>query len=115
MVETLTVLARSPPVPTRSTGLPETRIAADPASMPSASPATSATLSPLARSATANAAIWASVARSVMIWFIAQAAWREVREAPSSSVVRSRGQVKAVPVMSALSRRCSTGGHPPQR
>jgi hypothetical protein len=93
MVEMFTVWARSPPVPTRSTGSPETLIAADFRSMPSASPDTSATLSPLARSAIANAAIWASVAVSPMICSMAHLAWSEVRDLPSSSVLSSAGQV----------------------
>ncbi len=98
MVEMLTVFARSPPVPTRSTVSPGILIAEVPASRPSARPATSAMVSPLARRATAKAAIWASVAVPDMIWDMAQAAWPEVRASRSRSVVSRVAQV-VVPVM----------------
>lgn len=62
IVETLTVWARSPPVPTRSAIGPGTAMRVALSIMPSARPVTSSTVSPLARSATAKPAICASVA-----------------------------------------------------
>ncbi|GAT16911.1 anthranilate phosphoribosyltransferase domain protein [Mycolicibacterium thermoresistibile] len=77
IVDRLTVLCPSPPVPTMSTvSVPissvGTRRACD--SMISASSCTSAGVGRFIRNATANAAIWAGVAAPVMIWSMAQAA-----------------------------------------
>ncbi len=77
MVDRLTVLAPSPPVPTMSTvWLPicsvGTRRACD--SMMSASSPTSDEVGRFIFMATANPAIWAGVATPVMIWSMAQAA-----------------------------------------
>ena len=60
MVEMLTVLAPSPPVPTMSTVGPGTSITLACSYIVRTRPAISSTVSPLARSATANPAIWAS-------------------------------------------------------
>ncbi|GAB5900010.1 hypothetical protein OKHIL_58190 [Mycolicibacterium mageritense] len=77
IVDRLTVLAPSPPVPTMSTvSVPicpvGTRRACD--SMMSASSPTSPEFGRFIFIATANAEIWAGVATPVMIWSIAQAA-----------------------------------------
>src|SRR5262249_23698217 len=93
IVEMFTVWARSPPVPTRSTAGPEMSIGAACLSMPAARPDTSATVSPLARSATANPAIWTSVAEPLMISLIAHAVSSDVSVSPSRSAFNSAGQV----------------------
>ena len=74
MVEMFTVLARSPPEPTTSTAGPGTSIGVAKSSMVSARPAISATVSPLQRRATTNAACWAGVASPLSNRSIAQAA-----------------------------------------
>ncbi|KWX21087.1 hypothetical protein AWC31_07260 [Mycolicibacterium wolinskyi] len=77
IVDRLTVLAPSPPVPTMSTvevpiSSVGTRRACD--SMMSASSRTSAEVGRFIFIATANPAIWAGVATPVIIWSIAHAA-----------------------------------------
>ncbi len=83
MVDRLTVLTPSPPVPTMST-------ASDPRtapagigrawlSMTSASSLTSAAVGTFIVIATAKAAIWAGLALPVMIWSMAQPAWPRAR------------------------------------
>ncbi len=96
IVETLTVCARSPPVPTMSRVCPGTEISTALSSMPWARPRTSATVSPLARSATAKPAIWASVADPDMISFIAHSVSEAERDAPSSSAPISWDQVRSL-------------------
>ena len=60
--EMLTDIDRSPPVPTTSSSRPGT-VSGEPAAyIASISPVSSATVSPLARSATANPAIWDGLA-----------------------------------------------------
>ena len=62
IVEMLTVWARSPPVPTRSTARPATGTAAARASIVATRPSSSSAVSPFARNRTANAASCAGVA-----------------------------------------------------
>ena len=91
MVEMLTVWARSPPVPTTSTIGPGTRSGLASSSITLASPVTSSTVSPLARSATAKPAICAEVAIPDMISRIAHAVSSAVRCSPESRAVSSAG------------------------
>ncbi|CAM5371869.1 hypothetical protein SANTM175S_00449 [Streptomyces antimycoticus] len=100
MVEILTVLARSPPVPTMSTVSPGTSITLAWSYMARTRPATSETVSPLARSAIAKPAIWASVASPRMIRSMAQAVSSASRSRPAISEVSTSGQVRAVAVLS---------------
>src|SRR5689334_1157807 len=93
MVEMFTVRAPSPPVPTRSTTGPGMVSGVARASITSASPASSATVSPFIRSATPNPAIWAGVAAPSMISFIAHAASSLVSVSPLTSAPISAGQV----------------------
>ncbi|OMC56679.1 hypothetical protein A5747_07155 [Mycobacterium sp. IS-836] len=77
IVDRLTVLTPSPPVPTMSTvssRIASAGIRSAWLSMTSASSLTSAEVGPFIFIATANAAIWAGAAFPVMIWSIAQAA-----------------------------------------
>ena len=99
IVEMLTEKDRSPPVPTMSSTRPGTKIGLALASMPSATPASSSTVSPLARSATAKAAICAGVASPARISPIAHAAWCADRDCPATSVVRTSGQESGADVM----------------
>ncbi|CAM5482799.1 hypothetical protein STANM309S_06031 [Streptomyces tanashiensis] len=92
IVEMLTVLAPSPPVPTMSTAGPGTSITLACAYMVRTRPVISCTVSPLARSATMNPAIWASVASPLMIRSIAQAVSSAERSLPSSSPFSRTGQ-----------------------
>ena len=92
IVEMFTVCARSPPVPTMSTRSPEMLIGVACWYIASASPVTSAVVSPLARSATANAAICTADTSPDMISFIAQAVSSAVSDAPPSNDVNSAGQ-----------------------
>ena len=78
MVDRLTVLAPSPPVPTTSTvAVPIVSVGTRRAclSMMSANSVTSADVGRFIFIDTPKAAIWAGVAVPVMIWSIAQAAW----------------------------------------
>ena len=72
IVEMLTVLARSPPVPHVSTARTGTSTRGARSSMASTSPATSSGVSPLARSATRKPATWTGEASPSMISRIAQ-------------------------------------------
>ncbi|OBJ65602.1 hypothetical protein A9W94_08305 [Mycobacterium asiaticum] len=74
MVDRLTVLTPSPPVPTTSTASWSTGTGTAWSSITAASALTSSEVGPFIFSATANAAIWAGSASPVMIWSIAQAA-----------------------------------------
>ena len=89
----LTDIDRSPPVPTTSSSRPGTEIGLAAASIASAMPETSSTVSPLARSATTKPATWAGVASPAKTWPIAQRACSPVRSWPATSVVRTSGQV----------------------
>ena len=93
MVDTLTVRAPSPPVPTRSVRSPVTWIGVACASMARASPVISATDVPLIRSATPNPAIWEGVAAPSMISFMAHSLSSAVSESPRISAPSSAGHV----------------------
>ena len=93
IVEMFTVLAPSPPVPTRSTIRPGIEIGAACSSMAWASPAISAGVSPFIRSATPNPAIWDGVAAPSMISFIAQVVSSAVRVSPRMRAPIRAGQV----------------------
>jgi hypothetical protein len=99
MVEMFTVCARSPPVPTTSTASvrtasgSSTRVAL--ASIASTSPAISAGVSPLARSAIASPAICTGVALPAMISPIAQAVSGASSSCPVSRALNRFGQVRA--------------------
>lgn len=89
---------RSPPVPTMSTARPSTSTRRACLSIASARPAISAGVSPLARSATAKAAICDGVAAPDMIWSIAHAVSAAARFSPEISGPSSAGQVCGMPV-----------------
>ena len=91
IVEMLTVWARSPPVPTMSRLGPATSIRLAWASIVSARPRISSTVSPLARSAMRNPATCAGLASAPMIWSIAQPEASAVRSCPASSEVNTVG------------------------
>ena len=74
IVEMLTVLARSPPVPTMSRDGPGTDSGRACASISSARPRSSSAVSPLTRSAMSRPAVWAGVASPDMICPIAHRA-----------------------------------------
>src|SRR5690606_4210159 len=93
IVDTFTVWARSPPVPTTSTTGPSTCSGVARSSIVRARPVTSATVSPLARSATTQAEIWAGVAVPDMISRIAHAVSSAVRCSPDRSAESMAGQV----------------------
>ncbi len=95
MVEMLTVLAMSPPVPTMSTVRPGTWMVVACSYIARTSPETSVTVSPLARSATAKPAICTSVASPLMMRSIAQAVSSAVRSWPRSRGVSTPGQERA--------------------
>ncbi len=92
IVEMLTVLARSPPVPTMSTARSGTCTRTACASMLSARPVTSDAVSPLARSATAKPANCAGVASPLMIRSITQPVSATSRCSLSSNLVSRVGQ-----------------------
>src|SRR4051794_6841162 len=96
IVEMLTVCARSPPVPQVSTTRPGTLTCAASASIASTNPATSSGVSPLARSATTNAATCTGVASPVMTSRIAHSVSAAASASPRSSVASRPGQVCAV-------------------
>ncbi|BCI53918.1 hypothetical protein NIIDNTM18_31960 [Mycolicibacterium litorale] len=105
IVDRLTVLAPSPPVPTMSTvSLPMVSVGMRRAcrSITSANSVTSADVGRLSFIATANPAIWAGVAAPVMIWSIAQ---------PACPVARFCAVVKRPKICGhvgvSVTRRCS--------
>ena len=93
IVEMFTVRAPSPPVPTRSTSGPGMLSGVARASITSASPPSSETVSPFIRSATPNPAICVGVAAPSMISFIAHPASSAVSVSPLTSAPISAGQV----------------------
>ncbi len=95
IVEMLTVLARSPPVPQVSTAGPSTVNRDATASIARTSPVTSSGASPLARSATTNPATSTGVASPSITCCIAQAVSAALRSAPPSRALSSPGQVGA--------------------
>jgi len=96
IVDTLTECDPSPPVPTtsthrsRSASVRGTNVAACIAA--SSRPCSSTAVSPLARSATTNPAIWAAVASPTRIDDMAAAAWLWSRSRPASSCPSSSDQ-----------------------
>src|SRR5689334_20364029 len=99
IVEMLTVLARSPPVPTTSTALLRTFSGSSTsvalASIASTRPASSPGVSPLARRATANPATCTGVALPAMISPMAQAVSWGVSSSDRSRELSRFGQVGA--------------------
>jgi hypothetical protein len=93
IVEMLTDIDRSPPVPTTSRTRPGTSIGVETAYIASTRPVSSSIVSPLARSATAKPEIWAGVASPERISPIAQAVCPAVRSTPETSGPRTSGQV----------------------
>jgi hypothetical protein len=93
IVEMLTDIERSPPVPTTSSSRPSTLIGVAAAYIASTSPVTSSTVSPLARSATAKPAIWASDASPARISPVAHATCADVSSVRATSAPRTSGQV----------------------
>ncbi len=96
IVEMFTDIERSPPVPTTSSSRPGTSMGLARASIASARPRTSSMVSPLARSATAKAAIWAGVASPASSSPIAQAVWSAARSVPATRAPRTSDQVVTV-------------------
>ncbi|BBY01374.1 hypothetical protein MSEO_18730 [Mycobacterium seoulense] len=98
MVDRLTVLMPSPPVPTMSTassrmaGIGRARL-----SMTSASSLTSAEVGTFIVIATAKAATWAGLASPAMTRSMAQAAWPRTRSRPSVNRARTCGHDGAAP------------------
>jgi hypothetical protein len=109
MVEMLTVCARSPPVPTTSTAAARTSSVSGTsvalASIVLTRPASSPAVSPLARSAMANAATCAGVADPDMISAIAHAVSSVDSSVPRNSVLISCGQVRSPTAASRSGRR----------
>ncbi|BBX45184.1 hypothetical protein GCM10009641_22250 [Mycobacterium cookii] len=98
IVDKLTVLTPSPPVPTTSTvSVPIRSVGSGRAcvSITSANSATSSAVGAFIVSATAKAAIWAGVAEPVMICSIAQPAAPRGRSRPAVKTPRTRGHVSA--------------------
>lgn len=93
MVEMLTVFARSPPEPTTSTASLGRPIGVARASMASAKPAISSTVSPFARRATRKPAICTGVALPARISSMAQPAASADRFSREISPVSTSGQV----------------------
>ena len=93
IVEMLTDMERSAPVPTTSSSRPSTEIGVACSAIASTRPPTSSTVSPLARSETAKPAIWAGVASPERISPIAHAVWSLVRSVRATSAPRTSGQV----------------------
>ncbi len=79
IVEMLTLIDRSPPVPTTSRARPGMAIGVATAYIASRKPVTSSMVSPLLRSATASPAIWAGVAAPASTSPIAHEVWSVVR------------------------------------
>ena len=96
IVEMLTVWARSPPVPTMSRLGPGTSMRRACASICSARPRISSTLSPLARSPMRKPATWEGVASPPMIWAMAHSAVGRSRSRPAMRSVRSGGPGRRV-------------------
>ena len=93
IVEMLTDIERSPPVPTTSSSRPGTSIGVACAYIAATSPVSSSTVSPLARSDTAKPAICAGVASPERISPIAQVAWSVVRSVRATSAASTSGHV----------------------
>lgn len=85
-------------MPTTSTESPGTSIRTACRSIASASPASSCTVSPLARRATRNAASWTGVVSPLITWSIAHSASPWARSRRASSADTSPGQVGAAGV-----------------
>src|SRR3954451_13235517 len=116
IVEMFTDMDRSPPVPTTSSTRPMTVRGVACAYMPSTRPSSSSMVSPLARSATANPAIWDGDASPARISPIAQDVWPLVRSAPPMSADSTSGQEWAVVIGgSAAGRRLGRRGPLPQQ
>ncbi|GAB3001836.1 hypothetical protein MBOU_32830 [Mycobacterium bourgelatii] len=122
IVDRLTVLTPSPPVPTMSTVSP--RIASAGIgraclSITSASSVTSAAVGTFIFIATAKPAIWAGLAAPLMIWSIAQAACPRARLWPSVKRLSSSGHDTASFAAEAsddtATRRSSHEDHPPHQ
>src|SRR5487761_1339446 len=113
IVDTFTVSAPSPPVPTRSVTGPVNLIGVACASIDAARPDISAAVSPLARSATPNPAICAGVALPSMISFMAHAVCSAVSACLPMSARISVGQlgVSIYLLLSCYGRRCGAGAH----
>ena len=93
IVEMLTDIDRSPPVPTTSSSRPGTEIGLAAAYIASTMPVTSSTVSPLARSATTSPVSWTGVASPAKTSSMAHRACSVVRSSPATSVERTSGQV----------------------
>ncbi len=93
IVEMLTDIDRSPPVPTTSSRRPGIESGVATAYIASTRPRTSSVVSPLARSATAKPAIWAGVASPDSSSPIAQAVCAASRSVPATSAPRTSGQL----------------------
>ncbi len=104
MVEMLTDIDRSPPVPTTSSSRPGTEIGVERAYIASTRPSTSSMVSPLARRATAKPAICDGVASPSRISPIAQAVCSAVRSRRATSAESTSGQLSVA--------RSFTGGSP---
>ena len=96
IVEMLTDIERSPPVPTTSSSRPGIESGVATAYIASTRPRTSSMVSPLARSATAKPAICAGVASPESSSPIAQAVWSASRSVPATSAPRTSGQCRHV-------------------
>ncbi len=96
IVEMFTEKDRSPPVPTTSSTRPGTTSGVACSYIASTSPWSSSTVSPLARSATANPAICTGVARPERISPIAHAVCSEVRSVRPTSDPRTSGHLIVV-------------------
>ena len=93
MVETLTVLARSPPVPTTSTASRSRVTCTALSSIAELRPSISSAVSPFARRATSSAASCTSLARPERISLSAHCAASASRPSRRTSPVRMSGQV----------------------
>ena len=111
IVDTLTVCAPSPPVPTRSVTGPGMLIGVAKLSIDAARPDISAAVSPLARSATPKPAICAGVAAPSMISFMAHAVCSAVSACLPISARISAGQL-GVSIGQHLSAGSGRGGRP---
>ncbi|OBI82440.1 hypothetical protein A9X00_07640 [Mycobacterium sp. 1245805.9] len=120
IVDRLTVLTPSPPVPTMSTassGIPAAGNERAWLSMASASSPTSAAVGTFIVIATANAAIWAGLASPDMIWSMAQPACPRARSCPPVRCPRTRDHDRVPPGVwvasdDAGTRRWSHEDHP---
>src|SRR5690349_19660757 len=114
IVEMLTVCERSPPVPTMSRLGPGTSIGLAWASIMSARPRSSSTVSPLARSATRNPASCTGDASPRITSPIAHAAWSVVRSRPAISSLSRSGQVAAAGAVASTGSGVGRGPAAPQ-